>query len=145
MDHEARDDAMESAALIGQGLPILAHPMLARAQLPEVLSCRRHGILVQLKDYSAPLVLPKWRNIKVHSGPVRPGRFLQVLSTMSAAMSAHKSEVLKHNALKLEIAFMLIDGLMQALSVQPPCWALPLALAALFAVLGLEGLLCEKM
>ena len=32
---------------------------------------------------------------------------------------------------------------MQGYSVHPPCWALLSALVALFAVLGLEGLLSE--
>ena len=84
LDHEARDDPVKGAALIGQWLPILAHSMLAGTQLPEILSCRRHGILIQLKDYPAPLVLPKWSNVKVHPGPVRPGRFLQVSTATSA-------------------------------------------------------------
>ena len=84
LDHEARDDPVKGAALKAKGLPILAHPMLAGTQLPEILSCCRHSILIELKDYSAPLVLPKWSNVKVRSGSVRPGRFLQVLTAMSA-------------------------------------------------------------
>ena len=112
LDHEARDDAVERTPFISKGLPILAHPMLAGTQLPEILSCRRHGILIQLKDYSAPLVLPKWSNVKVHSGSVRPGRFLQVSTAAPAVMRAHKSKVIKFTA--LDLGSLLIGGLNNA-------------------------------
>ena len=112
MDHEARDDPVKGAALKAKGLPILAHPMLARAQLPEVLSRCRHGILVQLKNYSAPLVLPKGGNVKVYPGPIGPGRFLQVLPAMSAVTRAGKPGVVRSNA--LYVSFMLMGGLKNA-------------------------------
>ena len=112
LDHEPRDDPVKRTALVGKGLPILAHSMLASTQLPEVLSCRRHGILIQLKDYAAPLVLPKWSNVKVDSGSVRPGRFLQISTAMSAVIRAHKSGVVKFTA--LDLSSLLIGGLNNA-------------------------------
>ena len=112
MDHEARDDPVEGAALVGQGLPILAHSMLARTQLPKVFSCRRHSILIQLKDYSAPLVLPKWSDVKIHSGSVGPGRFLQVLAAMSAVIRALEPGVVRFSSLDLNV--MLMGGLKSA-------------------------------
>ena len=112
LDHEAGDYSVKGAALVSQGLSILAHPMLARAQLPEVLSRCRHGILVQLKNYSAPLVLPKGGNVKVYPGPIGPGRFLQVLPAMSAVTRAGKPGVVRSNA--LYVSFMLMGGLKNA-------------------------------
>ena len=67
---------MEGAAFVRQGLSILSHPMLAGAQLPEILSCGRHDVLVQLKHYPASLVVPKRRYVKVHLGAISSWRIL---------------------------------------------------------------------